>query len=521
VPDNVAALVRAAGRRSPGRTALIYGPDRLSWGDLDARVDAVAAALVGQGLRPGDRVAVHLGNTPDFAAVYFGALRAGLVAVPLNTSYAPAELSRMLTDAGARVLVSGDPAALTAAARVAGLEHRIFAGAEPPAGVQPLDSLLSADGLPADSLPADSLPADSLPAERMAPEEVGGGEDLAVVLYTSGSRGVPKGAMLSHRALLANLEQLSRLEPPVLGPDDVVLLVVPLFHVYGLNAGLGLLAYHGATGVLATRFDPVRSLELIRRHQVTTVAGAPAMYVAWSMVPDLADAFATVRLATSGSAPLPASTSAALAERTGVAVFEGYGLTETAPVLTSTLVGGVPKPDSIGRPIPGVELKLIDEDGDGVEEDDAGEIAVRGANLFSGYWPDGDGGPDADGWFATGDVAFADGDGDLHLIGRRKELILVSGFNVYPREVEAVLRGHPGIADAAVVAVGAPTTGEAVKAVVVSAPGARLTAEAVIAHCQDSLARFKCPSVVEFVGELPYSATGKVRRDQLRPGGSP
>ncbi len=276
-----------------------------------------------------------------------------------------------------------------------------------------------------------------------APPVPTGGEDLAVLLYTSGTTGRPRGAMLSHRALLANLDQLSRIEPAVVAPDDVVLLVLPLFHVYGLNAGLGMTARAAATGVLVDRFDPVDTLALVREHGVTNIVGAPPMYLAWAMLPELAESFATLRLAVSGAAPLPAAVWAALRDATGTTVYEGYGLTETAPVLTTTLCSETVKPGSIGRAIPGVELRLVDDQGADALEGDPGEITVRGANLFSGYWPDGDGAPDSEGWFRTGDVAYADEDGDLFLVDRVRELILVSGFNVYPREVEDGHRRAP------------------------------------------------------------------------------
>jgi len=447
-------------------------------------------------------VAVQLGNTPDFPLVYFGALRAGLVAVPVNTGYTRAELVHCLADSGATVLVttrSGADIALSVAAELDSLRQVVVAGVDvAPVGASTLDALLSSDG--------DSPTA-------------GGGEDLAVVIYTSGTSGRPKGAMLTHRALLANLDQCSQIDPPVTSPDDVVLLVLPLFHIYGLNAGLGAVARQAATGVLAERFDPVETLEQIRRHAVTNVVGAPPMYVAWSMLPDVGDAFTSVRLAVSGAAPLPSDVLRRFLDVTGHHIFEGYGLTETAPVLTTTLMSEVAKPNSIGRAIPGLELKLLDEQGRLVEDEDAGEIWVRGANLFSGYWPDGADGPDGDGWFGTGDVAYVDDDGDLHLVDRRRELILVSGFNVYPREVEDVLVQHPDVEEAAVLGIAHPYTGEAVKAVVVLRAGARLSAEDVIAHCALSLARFKCPTAVEFVPELPHSATGKVSKGRLRDAG--
>ncbi len=445
---------------------------------------------------------MQLGNTPDFPIAYFGALRAGLVVVPLNTGYTRDELQRALSDSGARALVVRRAAVQTAqvlSGALDTLEHVLVTGLDSAApGVQTWDAVL----------------ARGRGSGRVEPQS--GGEDLAVLLYTSGTSGRPKGAMLPHRALLTNLEQGSRIDPPVVSMDDVVLLVLPLFHVYGLNGGLGAVAYHAATGLLVERFDPVETLAEVHRHEVTNLLGAPPMFVAWSMLPDVGDAFSGVRLALSGGAPLPAAVLNRVLDVTGHHVFEGYGLTETAPVLTTTLLSEVAKPSSIGRAVPGVELKLVDESGEPVEEGDPGEIVARGGNLFLGYWPDGEGGPDADGWWATGDVAFVDQDGDLHLVDRRKEMVLVSGFNVYPREVEDVLVAHPDIDEAAVLGIAHPYTGESVKALVVLRRGARLAAEDVIAHCARSLARFKCPTTVEFVDELPHSATGKVSKGRLR-----
>jgi len=500
---NLAELVRAAAQRTPDKTAFILRDETISWAELDRRVDAMATGLLSLGVVPGDRVALQLGNTLDFPVVYFGALRAGLVAVPVNTTYTEGELRHCLADSGASVVVTsraGSQVALAVAADLPGVRSVVVAGVDvAPAGAQSLDTLLAADPAPV--------------------EAVGSGEDLAVVIYTSGTSGRPKGAMLSHRALLGNLDQTAQIDPPVTTSDDVVLLVLPLFHIYGLNGALGAVAREGATGVLVERFDPVDTLEEIRRRSVTNVVGAPPMYVAWSMLPDVGDAFASVRLALSGAAPLPSAVLHRVLDVTGHHVFEGYGLTETAPVLSTTLMSEVAKPNSIGRPVPGVELRLVDEQGQLVDDGDPGEISVRGVNVFSGYWPDGADGPDEDGWFATGDIAFADDDGDLHLVDRLKELILVSGFNVYPREVEDVLAAHPDVTEAAVLGVPHPYTGESVKALVVLREGARVSSEDVIAHCARSLARFKCPTAVEFVAELPHSATGKVSKGQLREAG--
>jgi long-chain acyl-CoA synthetase len=527
---NVADTVRRAARRNPDAIALIAGDERISWGDLDARVDAVAAGLAALGLagdeRAPARVAVSLPNVPDFAVAYFGVLRAGLVAVPVGPGSTAREVRHVLADSGASVVIGTAPIA-AAVAQIAD---------DLPAAPRTYSPPFTESGLAA--------PGGS-PTTATT-----GGEDLAVLMYTSGTAGAPKGAMLTHRALLANHEQLARLTPPAIGPDDVVLLALPLTHVYGLNSGLGAVAYHGATGVLV---DTLRAsigtgsgrdaaaavVEAVARHGISVVATVPQMYQAWLARQELP--FDSVRLAVSGAAPLDPEVAKRFAALSGRPVYQGYGLTETAPVVATALASPSVKLGSIGRPIPDVEVRLVgadgaeiarvgsdgllDEDGDDFDDDaggvggtDPGEIVVRGPNLFSGYWPDGREGPDADGWWPTGDVAYADEDGDLFLVDRLRELILVSGFNVYPHEVELVLAAYPGVAEAAVLGVPHPETGEAVMAFVVRAAGAEVTVAELVAHCERNLARFKIPSEFEFVADLPRTVTGKVRKTVLRPG---
>jgi long-chain acyl-CoA synthetase len=509
----VADLVARAAERAGDRPAMLSGAASSTWAELDGLVDRAASALRRLGLAPGDRIVLQLGNSVDFPALYFGALRAGLVAVPANTAYTGPELGHLLRDSGARALVTSSVQVISEAGalRTGELRHVLVAAPSGPDGTLPLPGLLAEAADPAD---------------RHMPRSP---EDLAVLGYTSGTSGRPRGAMLTHRALLANLEQCAALSPAPVLPGDVVLLAVPLFHAYGLNPALGLLARAGATGLLVDHFDAAETLELIVRHGVTAVPAVPAMYVRWVAEPGLREAFAGVRLATSGAAPLPPATLLALGEA-GIDVYEGYGLTEAAPVLTSTLVGGAPKAGSVGRAIPGVELRLWEatetepegESGPGEldlvgPEGGPGEIVVRGPNLFSGYWPDGADGPDDEGWWPTGDVAYADDEGDLHLVDRRTELILVSGFNVYPAEVEAVLAAHPAVAEAAVVGRADPERGdETVLAYVVAAPDATPTEQELLDWAARSLARFKLPAAIEFVPDLPHTATGKVIKSRLR-----
>jgi long-chain acyl-CoA synthetase len=494
--------VRLAAAQRPGSPALIAGDAVLTWADLDARVDDTWRRLPAE---PGARVAIVLGNGVDFAVTYFAVLRAGGVAVPLNPGYTADELRHAVTDSGATLVIASD-------------EVRSRLG-ESVVAVPP-------DGL--GEARADAAP----PAVRA--------DALAVLLYTSGTGGRPKAAMLSHAALAANHDQLARIDPPVIGVDDVVLLAMPFFHAYGLNTGLGAVAHHGACGVLLERFDPAESLAVIERHAVTVTVGVPSMYAAWSHLPQAADAVASVRTAVCGAAPIDPAHAARFTARTGKQIIIGYGLTETAPVLTTTAVGGTAKPGSIGRPLPGIELLLRSADGavlwrDGVaveppDDDDLGtspgtdpgEIVVRGANLFSGYWPDGHDGPDADGWWGTGDIASADADGDLFLVDRIGELIIVNGFNVYPAEVERVLEEHPGVAEAAVVGGPDPRTGQTVRAyVVATVDGPAPTPDELLRHSAGLLARFKLPTSIELVAELPHSAIGKVRKTLLRSEGAP
>jgi long-chain acyl-CoA synthetase len=537
----LADAVRAAAARAPDRPALVpaSGPP-VTWGELDRQVDAVATALRDLGLpatagHPA-RVAIALPNIPEFAVTLFAVLRAGLVAVPVNPEYTARELRHQLDDCGAAVLVATPDVAVQVAQMSAPRHVYTLDGT---GGGRPYADLAGGGRDPL-AAGGGTDPPGGRGTATAAPE------DLAVLLYTSGTAGNPKGAMLTHAALAANHRQLAAVDPPIVRGDDVVLLALPLFHAFGLNSGLGAVAWHGAVGVLVDRFDPRQSLEVIAGQGVTVVAAVPQMYAAWCAQPGLGEAMASVRVAVSGAAPLDPDVARRFRAAAGRPLTQGYGLTETAPVLTTALASPavqadpVAKATSIGRPIPGVEVRLVaadggeialidatglvreddydddfDDDAGGAPGTDPGEIVVRGPNLFRGYWPDGAGGPDADGWWATGDVAYADADGDLFLVDRLGELILVSGFNVYPHEIELVLSAHPAVAEAAVLAVPSAETGQAVKAFVVPA-GPRPPAVAeLMAHCRANLARFKCPVAIEVVPELPHSATGKVRKRLL------
>ena len=492
---DVAELVAGAAAESPDRLAVVEAGGRsLTWAQLEDEVARIATGLTTAGVLGGHRVLIAVGNRIEFVTTYLGVLRAQAVAVPVNPGSAGGELARMIADSGSRLAVAD----ATTAGLVREAVDRVSA---PPrvvvVGEPSYDELRAA--------PARPVPPLQDP------------EKLAVLLYTSGTSGLPRAAMLTHRALLANIEQVARVEPPMIHGDDVVLGVLPLFHVYGLNAVLGGALRHRAKLVLVERFDPQETLAIIDDEACSVVPVAPPVFGYWQEQPDLEERLGPVRVLLSGSAPLSPEVVERFTARTGLPVHQGYGLTEAAPVVTSTLCSVAHQPGSVGAALPGIEIRLVDEGGAAPEGDDPGEIVIRGDNLFSGYWPDGAGGPDADGWWATGDVGFLDASGDLFLVDRLKELVIVSGFNVYPVEVEDVIEELDEVAEAAVIGIEDERTGEAVVAYV-RAPGhdPGAVAEAVRAWCADRLARFKQPARIEVVDELPRTVTGKVQKGRLR-----
>jgi long-chain acyl-CoA synthetase len=468
--------------------ALLGARGSTSYAELRGLVARMGTLLADAGVVAGDRVGVAAPNDEAFVVAYLGALHVGALVVPLNHAAPPAELERDIASVEPRVvLADGTGIAMCSAAG---------------ANVQAID--------------LDALPAGEAPRVDRADD------DVAVLLFTSGTAGAPKAAMLTHGNLTANIRQVLDHPGLRLSDDDVSLGALPFFHVFGLNVVLGVGLAAGGTIALLDRFDPARAAQLIREHRITIVAGVPTMYSAWLALGDDevdGDAFSSVRLAVSGAAALPEEVADAFGERFGVVVHQGYGLTEASPIVTSTAVGtGMPRPGSIGPPLPGVEVRIVDVDGADALLGDPGELLVRGPNVFSGYWHDDEATARAlqGGWLHTGDVAVVEESGDLHLVDRAKDLVIVSGFNVYPVEVEDVLREHPGVADAAVVGEPNPRTGETVVAYVVPAPGSEIDEGALAAHAAHALARYKCPSRYEVVAELPRTLAGKVLRRELR-----
>ncbi|MEM7141562.1 MAG: AMP-binding protein [Actinomycetota bacterium] len=487
----------------PGdRTAIVAAGDRISYGRLRDEIDATRGVLAGLGLDPGDRVAILCGTNPRFVRAWFAIIGAGFVAVPLNPQAPTAEVERELIQANVRVVIAG-PAGVAAMSdvdrsAVPSLQHVfVSAGTELDGAVDLDEAVASSNGAPI--------------VER-------GEDDLCALLFTSGTAGFPKAAKLTHGNLASNIRQVINREGPTTRPDDVTICVVPMFHVLGLNSILNQTMWVGATLILVERFDPTSMIELIEHEQVSVLAGPPTMWAALTQVEGVtADTFSSLRIAVSGAAAIPDRVVKDAQDRLGFRIHEGYGLTETSPSVT--VAWGDAPIGSIGRPIPGVEMRLVDEDGDDVYIGDAGEVLVRGPNVFVGYLDDEETTArvlDAEGWLHTGDMAVVNDDGYLFLVDRAKDLIIVSGFNVYPAEVERVLATHPAVEEAGVVGVPHPHSGEAVKAFVVAKADRAVEEDELIEWCATELARYKCPGKVDFVDEIPRGLGGKVLRRELR-----
>ncbi|TIC80120.1 class I adenylate-forming enzyme family protein [Nocardioides sp. GY 10127] len=512
-------LLASAAREAPERVAVVEsGGRRVTWAELDAETNRVAHGMVAAGLVAGHRVAIASANRLEFVTTYLAVLRIQAVAVPLNPRSSPAEVEHALADSGAVMVVADEVAVGAVRTAVAALAERAAGdGTLPRPGVRRAPRIvLVGSTLAPGERSYDHLRATGTQLVRPVLDP----EKLAVLLYTSGATGRPRAAMLSHRALLANVDQLAQVDPPLIHGDDVVLGVLPLFHVYGLGAVLGSVLRHRARLVLVTAYDPVDTLELVEDEACSVVPIAPVVLQQWRTAENLAERLGPVRLLLSGSSMLEPAFVEEVTALTGVPVHQGYGLTEAAPVVTSTLCSVHNHAGSVGAAIPGVEIRLEDGAGRAPEPGDPGQVLIRGDNLFSGYWPDGADGPGPEGWWNTGDVGFLDEEGDLWLVDRVKDLVIVSGFNVYPVEVEEVILDVEGVRAAAVVGVADARTGEAVVAYVLAPgldeAGAAALAERVRAHCASRLARFKQPAHVAVVDELPMTVTGKVRKGILR-----
>ncbi len=504
---NLLDLFALAAARAPDRAALrSEDGTELTYGDLLAQVREVAVALAARGLRKGDRVAFFLGNRPELVVAHLAVLRLGAVAVPMNLAYRRREIAHILGDAEPRFLVTDS----TERERLAELA---------PAERASLEEVLVVEELPW------AGGAGGAPAAAFAPPLVDG-DDLALLLYTSGTTGRSKGAMLTHNNLLATVTGL--LAAWAWRPEDALLLTLPLFHTHGLVVGLHGALAAGAAVFLRRRFDAAAAAAELVGGAPTLFFGVPTMYVRLvDELSRLAEAgedvgarLAAMRLFCSGSAPLAAETHTAFAALTGHAILERYGMTETGMNLSNPYAGPR-RPGTVGVPLPGVSIRIVAAAGEDVPPGGEGELLVRGGNVFAGYWRDPEtsaasfrAGADGRRWFATGDLARRDPEsGYVTLLGRRHELILCGGYNVYPREVEEVLAAFPGVREAAVVGRPDADRGEVPVAYVVAEDA--LDEPALLAHCKRELAGFKVPRAVHRLDALPRNALGKVQKHLL------
>ncbi|MBW8765312.1 MAG: long-chain fatty acid--CoA ligase [Geodermatophilales bacterium] len=449
----------------------------------------VAAGLRSRGVEPGDRVGMVLPNVLSFPIVFYGALLSGAAVVPMNPLLKAREIEYYLRDSGARVVVGGEQLAEPAAeaARAVGVDAVTVGPAAP-------EELMAPERL-------------MTPADRAD-------DDTAVILYTSGTTGQPKGAELTHASLNSNARttQETLLEAT---PDDVIMGCLPLFHVFGLTCSLNAGVLAGASLTLIPRFDGGKALSVIERDGVTIFQGVPTMFSAMLHQPDPASRdMSSLRLCVSGGSAMPVEVMRSFEETFGCIVLEGYGLSETSPVASFNHPHAVRKPGSIGTPVRGVEMRLVDDEGGNVTRGDVGEIAIRGENLMKGYWnrPEDTAKSIPDGWFRTGDLARQDEDGYFFIVDRKKEMIIRGGYNIYPREIEEALYEHPAVAEAACVGIAHPDLGEEVAAAVALKPGASAEVDELREFVKARVAAYKYPRHVWLVDALPKGPTGKILR---------
>jgi long-chain acyl-CoA synthetase len=494
---NLGTILQATASDKPDKTVIIFDDRRLSYAELDRAARGVAAALRERGVGPGDRVALLVPNVPEFTIAYFGILYAGAAVVPINVLAAAPEVAYFLEDSDARLLIV----------------HPLFEEAgRQGASQRGVPVIVAGGGEAADSLEA---LAKTAPAEIVQPTSP---NDTAVILYTSGTTGKPKGAELTHSNLLLNCAVVVPRLIPDAGEDHVALAVLPLFHSFGQTCVQNATIALGGTFSLIARFEPGKAFEVIERDQVTFFAGVPTMYFALLHHEDRSHDLGTLRYAFTGGAPMPVEVMNEFEGEFSVKIQEGFGLSETSPVASFGRLDRPRKPGSIGYPVWGVELCIMDDDDNQLPEGERGEICIRGHNIMKGYL----GRPEAtketlrNGWFHSGDIGLRDEDGCYWIVDRKKDMILRGGFNVYPREVEEVLYAHEAIVEAAVIGVAHESHGEEVKAVVALAKDKQASPEDIIAFCKERLAAYKYPRIVEFLETLPKGPTGKILKRELR-----
>jgi long-chain acyl-CoA synthetase len=479
---NLASNLVTTADAHPGAPAVRLGTTALTYAELASASAKVAALLRARRVEPGDRVGVMVPNVPQFAVVYYGVLRAGCVVVPMNVQLKKREVAYYLGDAGAKLVFAWHECADAAVA-----------------GATEAD----ADPVIVEPEAFANLLAETAPSPEVAERA---GDDTAVILYTSGTTGSPKGAELTHANLTRNVDVISEMFS--LTPDDVVLGALPLFHSFGQTCGLNAAVKAGACLTLVARFDPGVVLETLERDRVTIFEGVPTMYSALLNDRDgRRFDVSALRICVSGGAALPVEVLRGFEVAFGCIVLEGYGLSETSPVASFNHPQRARKPGSIGTPVDGVEMKLLDV------TDGVGEIAIRGHNVMKGYWQRPEATAEAidtDGWFRSGDLARVDDDGYFFIVDRKKELIIRGGYNVYPRELEEVLHEHPAVLEVAVVGIPHPELGEEVGAAIALKPDATATPEELRKFVKSQVAAYKYPRRVWLVDALPKGPTGKI-----------
>jgi long-chain acyl-CoA synthetase len=490
---NLASIVSASAARDAAAAAVRLGDRALTYGELDEGSARVATLLREHGLEPGDRVGVMLPNVLEFPLAYYGVLRAGGIVVPMNVLLKRREIAFYLEDSGAKLLLAwhGFVAEAADGAADAGTE---LIEVEPEAFAATLAGLEPSAGIAA--------------AED---------SDTAVILYTSGTTGKPKGAELSHQNLLRNADVSARTNTTV-GQGDVVLGALPLFHSFGQTVSLNASVLVGATLTLVPKFDPGEALATMARDEVTHFYGVPTMYGALLHHPGREDFdTSSLRVCMTGGSSMPVEVLRGFEEAFDTIVLEGYGLSETSPVASCNHPQMERKPGSIGTPIEGVEMRVVDENDAPVPQGDVGEIVIRGHNIMKGYWQRPEATEEAmrGGWFHSGDLGREDEDGYFFVVDRKKDMIIRGGYNVYPREVEELLYEHPAIREAAVVGVPHPEWGEEVGAAVVLEPGAEVGPDEISAWVRERIAAYKYPRVVWFLEDLPKGPTGKIVKREI------
>ncbi len=521
---NLYQILQMAAEENPRGTATIFAGAKLSYRELLQKVDTLADALAGLGIRKGDRVAVILPNFPGYPIAHFAVSKLGGILVPTNPLYVERELEHQLNDSGAETVLILDKLfgtlrkvlPRTAVRRsivmtirdflppllgvLYGLKNKPLVAEDPMAGVHLYRNLVRKDW-------------PRHPGTHVA------AEDTALLLYTGGTTGLSKGAELQHRNVVVNAQQTRNWLWSMEDGKEVLLCVLPFFHSYGMTTGMHLAVISRSTMLLLPRFELADVAKAIKRHRPTIFCAVPSMYNALNRYPGLtAQDVSSIKLCVSGGAALPAEVQARFEERTGGRLVEGYGLTETSPVVIVNPLMGNRKNGTIGIPISDTDARVVDLDtGETASAGQVGELALSGPQVMKGYWrrPDETSGALRDGWLYTGDMAVMDEDGYFRIVDRKKDVIISAGMNVYPREVEEVLHQHPGIVEAAVIGVPSRVREEVVKAYVVVEKGQELSKAEVVEFCRDKLSRFKIPKQIEFVEELPKSALGKVLKRVL------